>query len=186
MQRRAFSYIELTAVVLIAGIVFVAAASTGGSTGQEQAKEFTRRFEADLTYAQSLSIANPGNPAILKVDGVAQKYWIARQDTPDTPVKHPRTREDYVVVVGPGGDAGLEDIQLVATNFGEEGILVLEPDGGTNLDSDAVLQIEADGVAMEVKRSETTGASTSNSGHQSDADPLPRSKAQSGGKAQVP
>lgn len=165
MQRRAFSYMEATMVILIAGIVAIAVLPAGGNTVDVQVQEFARRFEADVAYAQSLSIADPSDPAVVKMNGESQSYWVARKSNPDQPVTHPRTRQPYVVKVGPDSGTGLDKLTIVATNFGDDGVLTLLPEGGTSLNENAVVQIEAGGEPMEITRQESTGAAEASPGY---------------------
>lgn len=157
MHRRAFSYVELTMVILLAGIVIAYSVSSEDNDGSDQARAFALQFEADVAYAQSLSISNPDDPAVIRVDGERQRYWLAHLSDTEQPIDHPIRNRPYVVSVGPDGDPAYSKLTLVGTNFGDGHMLTLLPTGDTDLETDAVVQVEAAGAPFEIKRSAASG-----------------------------
>lgn len=159
-KRSAFTYIELGIVAVVVMILFVAALPDGDTAAKQQGIELARRFEADVAYARSLSVAQPDDPALIQVDGANNRYWLARASAPTVPVLHPRTKKPYLVQAGPGGDMGLEDVTIVALDFNGDQILQFDSLGSTDQDTIAVLQISSGDGEYEVSISPTTSDTT--------------------------
>ncbi|MFQ5411306.1 MAG: Tfp pilus assembly protein FimT/FimU [Phycisphaerae bacterium] len=159
-RRKAYTYVEIAIVSVVVAILFVAAVPDGDSAAKEQGEQWTRRFEADVDYAKSLSIADPLDPVVIKVDVAGNRYWLARSSDPTTPILHPRTQDPYIVQSGATGTDGLEYVSLVATDLGGDTILKFDPLGGTDQNTNALFQIVAGNTDYEVAISPVSGKST--------------------------
>ena len=155
-RRSAFTLIELGIVAVVVMILFVAALPDDDTSARQQGLELARRFEADVAYARSLSVADPGDPALINVDGANNRYWVARASAPSVPILHPRTKKPYVVQAGPGGDKSLEDVTIVALDFNGDQIVQFDSLGSTDQATTATLQISSGGSQYEVSISPTT------------------------------
>lgn len=142
-QRKAFTYTELMMVVVVAGILFAAGVNNSSDTANAQADRFSLQFDGDVKYATSLSIAEPADPTVLKVDPTNNRYWLAKASAPDTPITHPRTKKPYVVQAGPTGGSSLDRIQIYAASFGSDLMLKFDAFGGTDQPDIARLQFKA-------------------------------------------
>jgi hypothetical protein len=67
---------------------------------------------SDLEYAQSITLAEPDDPALIRFDTDAGAYWIARADDPDTPIFRSNGRDPYRVVLGEGDAAQVRDVTI--------------------------------------------------------------------------
>lgn len=105
MIRRAFTLIEMMIVVLLMAIVAVVVLPNASADGTVRLVSAVNMIVADIEYAQSLSLAEPSDPALVRIDEAAESYWIARASDPATPVNRPNG-EPYVVTYGtdPGVD----------------------------------------------------------------------------------
>lgn len=148
--RSAFTLIELMIVVVIAAILMVAALPDADSAAKEEGDHAAKRFEADVYYARSLCIARPDDPVVLKLDGLYNRYWMAKASSPDTPITHPQTGDPYVVQFGPGGDRGLNQVRMVACDFDGDLVLGFDSQGSTDQDTPAILQLTSGGADYEV------------------------------------
>jgi len=164
-RKKAYTYVELSIVSVVVAILFVTAIPDEDSAAKEQGEQWTRRFEADVAYAQSLSIADPLDPVVINVDVPNNHYWLARSSDPTTPILHPRTKKSYVVQSGSTGTDGLEYVKLVATDLGGDTILKFDPLGGTDQNTTALFQIVAGKTDYEVAVSPVSGKSTTQGGY---------------------
>lgn len=122
MVRRAFTYIELLIVAVVLAIVTILALPDSDAAAKEQGRQAARRLESDISYARSLSIAQPVDPAILKISPDDNRYWIARSSSPDTPIAHPITGNSFCVQFGPNGTPGFEYVAIAAADLGGDNV----------------------------------------------------------------
>jgi hypothetical protein len=162
--RSAFTYIELGIVMVVVMILVVAALPDGDTEAKQQGLELAHRFEADVAYARSLSLAQPDDPALIQVDVDNNQYWVARASAPSVPVTHPQTKKPYLIRTGTGGDPGLEHVTILALDFGGDQILAFDSLGSTDQETTALLQITSGGSEYEVSVSPTTSETGTESG----------------------
>lgn len=137
--RRAFTLMELMMVVAVMAIIFVSAVSGGGDTAAEDGQAFADRLQGDLSYARSLSISNPSDPAVIKVSPGQNKYWIAKKASPDVALTHPVTKRAYVVTADDYGSS--ERVQIQASGFGGDQMIGFDSTGSLDQDTPARLRI---------------------------------------------
>lgn len=101
-MRRGFSLINLLITVAIMAIVAAAVTPSIASGNQIGLTSAASLLASDLEYAQSLSLADPENPAMVRFEASEGRYWVSRASNPDTPIPRPVTGEAYVVVLGQG------------------------------------------------------------------------------------
>ncbi len=148
--RGGYTLVELMMVVVIAVIVAVGAWPDRGADLAQQVKIASQQFDADVSYARSLTIAQPDDPAAIKFDTPNDKYWIARESAVDTPVNHPRTKKPYVVQLGKTGRPQTKDVTIEGLDVGGDSILSFDSTGNTKEAETSLLQLSADGVTAEV------------------------------------
>jgi len=164
-RRAAFTYIELTIVTVVVAILFLAAMPDGDTVANQQGLEFVHRFEGDVAYARSMSVAQPADPVVIKVDGTNNRYWLARASAPDTPILHPNTHQPFLVQAGPGGDRGFEYVQISGIDFDGDDILGFDSTGSTDQDTTAVMQVVSGSSSYESTVDSQSGGTTSQEGY---------------------
>lgn len=137
--RRAFTLMELMMVVAVMAIIFVSAVSGGSDTSAEDGQAFTDRLQGDLSYARSLSISNPSDPAVIKVSPSENKYWVARKSAPDVAITHPVTKRAYVVSADSFNTS--ENVRIQASGFGGDQMIGFDSMGSLDQDTPATLRI---------------------------------------------
>lgn len=158
MDRRGFTLLEVMMVVVVAAILFIAAMPDPGAADAQKARNWAMQLEADIAYAQSMSISNPVDPIVLRVDPVANKYWLSRSSAPSTPVANERTGASYIVTADDSGDyAGVD---IVGVDFNGDDALGFDGMGVIDQDVPALVQIECGSARIEVECAATTGASS--------------------------
>lgn len=149
-RRRGYTAIEMMCVVVVVAIVAVILWPDEEAERREQARLAAEKIEADVSYARSLSIANPGDPAAIKIDPGQNRYHIARQSDVDTPIKHPTRGKPYIVQFGPGGDPGFDKVSLDGAEVGGGDVLLFESSGRLATPNVAVFQVSAGDAKSEV------------------------------------
>jgi len=138
-NQKAFTAIELMIAVVVAAILFVASIPDSQATADEEARAFADRMQGDLSYARSLSIADPSDPTVLKVDPSQKKYWLAKKSSPDTPITNPATRKSYLIVLPL--ESGLKTVEIVAAAFGDDSMLSFDSTGSLDQDTPAIVRV---------------------------------------------
>ncbi len=153
---RAFTLIELLAVVLIVGTL-AAVALTRFSLGANRAESAAHDFAADVAFAQAEAAARPDLGCILKLDPVQHRYWLARPSAPDVPISHPITRRPYVVSLGALATGGAKDVLIDSYSFGGDTAVAFDALGGIDQASDAEITLRSAGVAWTVRIAAASG-----------------------------
>jgi len=162
--RRAYTMIELTMVVVVAAILAVFAFSDADVAADEEGEGAGRTFEGDVQFARGQSLARPDDPTVIKIDPENNKYWLARQSAPDTPILHPQKKTPYVVTFGPAGPSGYKHVKMVAHDFGGDDMIIFDGLGNIDQDGPAVLQLASGGAEYEVAVSPASASCTINGG----------------------
>lgn len=143
-KHSAFTLMELMVVVVIAAILFVASVPDSDAVTKEGVRQFTEKLEADLSYARTLTIADPSDSTILKMDPDTNRYWLAKESAPDTPIANPSTKKPFIVQTGNGSKAqgALKRLEIVATAFAGDQILKFNSIGTLDQQSDAIVRVK--------------------------------------------
>lgn len=148
--RGGYTLVEMMMVVVILVIVAVGAWPDRGADLAQQVKIASQQFDADVSYARSLTIAQPDDPAAIKFDKPNEKYWIARESAEDTPVTHPRTKKPYVIQLGQNGRPQTKDVSIKGLDVGGDSKLSFDSTGNTKEADTSLVQFSAGGVEAEV------------------------------------
>ncbi len=69
-------------------------------------------LSADLEAAQSLTLAGPSDPTVVRFEDDGSGYFLALASDPDTPITKPYSSEPFRVVFGEGDHGSLEGLTL--------------------------------------------------------------------------
>jgi len=148
--RRAYTFIEITIVMVVAAILAVVAFSDSKSAADEEGMSAAVMFESDVEFARAGSIARPDDPIVIKLDAVNEKYWLANKSDEDTPILHPVSGKPYVVRFGPGGKAGVRSVSIHACDFGGDDVISFDGMGNLDQATPAVVQFSSGTARYEV------------------------------------
>lgn len=115
MIRRAFTLIEILIVVVLMAVIAAAVLPNASADGAIRLVSAVNMLAADIEYAQSLSLDDPSDPALLRIDEANERYWLARASDPATPIDHP-SGDPYVIRYGSDGDATFPGITVDLTD----------------------------------------------------------------------
>lgn len=140
--RSAFTVIELAIAAMILAILTVAAWPDREADDQAKLDSALNRLESDIEYARTVALTSPADPTVLKMNLADDRYWIAKESAPDSPITNPATRKPYVVQLGGSGDASVRNVKITANNFGDEQMLVFDSSGGVKTDGSVGVEFQ--------------------------------------------
>ncbi len=108
-QCRAFTLIEILAVVFILGLTAAVVLPQMGTRDDLKASAAARMMMADLVYAQNRAITYQANHYV-KFDLTHKKYSLT--DSGQNVLTHPVNQTSYTMTYGAGGSYGLTDTSL--------------------------------------------------------------------------
>jgi type II secretory pathway pseudopilin PulG len=112
-SRRAFTLIDLLVTIVVMTIIAALVMPTVSRGTQINLTSAAITLASDLEYTQSLSLASPQNPALVKFNSLTNTYWIAYVSDPDAPIVRPgTTNEPYRVTYGQGLASSFEGVTI--------------------------------------------------------------------------
>lgn len=163
--RAAFTLIELLIVVVVLGILTLAALPSSDAAAQSEADAAARMIEADIAYARSLAVARPDQRVLLVVDEIDNSYALKTKapgaaDATAITLDHPTNGKPYVVQFGENGSPAVRSVRLYADDLGGDSVLAFDPSGATDQDASAVIQLAAGNARREISISPQAGKVT--------------------------
>ena len=159
-MRKAYTLIEIAMVMAVVAIVCAVSLPTTNTKVNQEADLAGQNFQTDVSFARSYSIAHPEDPAVIKIDLTNNRYWLAKQSAPDTPLTHPQTKGNYLIQYGTGGAKGFEHVQIAAFDFGGDNVVKIDSTGMLDQSTPAVLQLQSASSRYEVDVSSESAQST--------------------------
>lgn len=117
--RRGVLLIDLAITLALIGIIVIAVIPTVRPEEHVKLIAASSILASDLEYAQSASLATPGDPIVVRFDVDNARYWLALQSDPDTPVMRPGDDEPYEVIYGQGDAGDLWGLSIILTNVAD-------------------------------------------------------------------
>jgi type II secretory pathway pseudopilin PulG len=154
--RSGFTLVNLMTTVAVIAILAGMTAVSLAPDDRARVVGAAQMLASDLEYAQALSLADPDRPAVLRVDAAGEGYWIARAETPGTPVETP-SGEAYIVILGQEDAATFAGVDLEVVSGATDGWVEFDAFGRLVELSDAVLSVSLNGETRLVRVSASTG-----------------------------
>ncbi len=129
MHKRGYSSIELLLAISILVLSCSLVIPMIGNATQSSLNDAKRLLVSDIELAQSIAIAQPEDGIILVIQ--EDRWHIALEDTPDTPIKNKIDGEPIQTICGVGPAISAQDVRL-ATNLDKQTIS-FNNHGGINL-----------------------------------------------------
>ena len=144
--------VSVAVIAVLAGMVMVSLEP------DERARVLgaTQLLAADIEYAQALSLAEPGDPVIVRLDPVNDGYWLERTSTPNTPISRSNGTA-FIVIFGEGDAAPFVGVDLAVSSGATDNSVVFDGFGRLTELSDAVLAVALADNTMKLTTSSTTG-----------------------------
>lgn len=129
---RGFTLVDLAIAVMV--LLVIAAVAMPSMRPDDRARLLGAgsRLVSDLEYARSMSIGDPSNPATLVLRDTGDGYWLARADTPETPIERNGLGDPYEVIFGAGDADMLTGVTISLVGSDSGGSVVFDAFGRLN------------------------------------------------------
>lgn len=114
---RAFTLVDTLMTVAVLAIVAGLALASMAPTDKTRAVSAATLLAADIEHARSLSLILPDNPAVVRTAADGASYWIARNDSTETPVP-PSGGRSFRVVFGQAPADGMAGVVVGLSSGG--------------------------------------------------------------------
>ncbi|MHC5024479.1 MAG: prepilin-type N-terminal cleavage/methylation domain-containing protein [Planctomycetota bacterium] len=113
--RPAFTLIEVIVVVTIIAVIMSIVLPKFNDDTKLRLMAAAAILRSDIEYAQVLTISNPKDPVLVRIDASQHEYWLAKVSSDATPIPRPGNGDPYYIKFGDGRAAttGPMDIALV-------------------------------------------------------------------------
>ncbi len=159
-SRRAFTALEVLAVVVILAVIAAMAVPMLGQTRNARLVAAGELLAADLNFAQLESIAHSDDPRLVAFDTTHHAYHIAAASAPDAPITNPMGKTPYRVQFGLGRAAECEGVTLSALAVGEDHQLRFGPFGQIDQMTIASITLTLDNLRLTVSVDPASGEVT--------------------------
>lgn len=153
---RGFTFVEL--MITLALLAIAAMISLPALRPDDPLKVIgaATMLASDIEFAQSATLANPGDPTIVRIGDKIPRYWLALQSDPDTPILRP-SGEPYLVHFGGPSHQFLSGLKIEL--LGQPGgAIVFDAFGRLADGNDAQVRLGNDGGALVVTVKSSTGS----------------------------
>ena len=159
-SRRGFTLIDL--LVTLTVIVVVAALVVPGLQDDSRLRLIgaSRMLASDIELAQMMTIANPQDPTVVRIQNGTSEYWLASASTPDDPIDRAGVPNGYRVIFGQGDAAHAGGVTLLAADL-ENDTLTFNAQGGIeDLTAEPAVTLMLDSRWIKLHIAPTTGVIT--------------------------
>ena len=163
-RRGGFTLIELLVIMTIIAVVAAVVLPKFSDGGRLRLVAASSVLTSDIQLAQVMTISDPADPVVIRFDAVQAKYWLARADTPDTPIPRANTVEPYVVVFGLGRAAAAVGVTLSLSGL-DTNTLAFDAQGAVaDLTTEPAITLSDDTRWIRLEIAPTTGTITETTG----------------------
>ena len=118
---------------------------------------------SDIELAQMMTIANPQDPIVLRVQHGTGEYWLASASAPDDPIDRAGIPNGYRIIFGQGDAALAGGVTLLAADI-ENNTITFNAQGGIeDLTSEPAVTLMLDSRWITLHIAPTTGVITESS-----------------------
>jgi Tfp pilus assembly protein FimT len=118
---------------------------------------------SDIELAQTLTIANPVDPTVVRFKPGTGEYWLAYADTPDDPIDRADVPGGYRVVFGQGEAASAAGVTIAVTDIGDDTLAFNAQGGIEDLTAEPIVSLHLGPRWIKLAISPTTGTITESS-----------------------
>lgn len=162
--RRGFTLLEiLVTVTIIAGVAAIVVPMFGDAN-RVRVMAASSLITSDIELAQTMTIASPKNPIVVKFNQDAQSYWLAPSSDPDNPMLRPGTNQAYLVVLGEGRALGAAGVVFTLKNVTGDTLEFNAQGGLTDFTSQPAIELSSASSTILLSIAPTTGTISQTNG----------------------
>jgi len=155
-----FSLIELALVMAIVGIAAAMAIPMLSETRTGRLRGAAQVLSADISAAQSESLAHADDTRVVVFDTTNHRYHLAPSSAASTPITHPMTRQPYRITFGAGSAAHLDGVTIESVSVGGDDRLGFGVYGNLDQATDATVTLGCEGAEIDLTIAADTGEVT--------------------------
>ena len=118
--RRGFTLVEILITVAIMAIVIAVAVPSLSTDDNARLIGATNMIASDIEFAQSVALADPNDPGVLKASADGTGYWVATASDPDSPILSQFSNDPYSITFGDGVAAELGGVTISVSEASDE------------------------------------------------------------------
>jgi len=118
--RNAFTLVEVLITVVIMAIVVAVAIPSLATDDNARLIGATNMVASDIEFAQSVALADPSDPGVLKAAADGTGYWVATASDPDAPILSTFSNDPHLITFGVGSAAELVGVTITVSDVSDE------------------------------------------------------------------
>lgn len=160
----AFTLLEVLVTITIIAVIAVLVAPSFSDDTRLRLMAASAVISSDIEFAQITTIAEPQDPIVVRFDTDQDRYWLAYESDPETPMTRPDTSETYLVAMGQGRAAAAAGVAISTTEIADD-ILVFNTQGGVeDFTTQPAVRLSLNGQWIDVSIAPSTGTITETDG----------------------
>jgi prepilin-type N-terminal cleavage/methylation domain-containing protein len=173
--RRGFTLIEFMMVIVI--IAMTAAVVVPQMSDDEGLRldATAEVIQSDIELAQVMNIADPDRPIVVRFQARRNKYWLAEEAVPDTPILREDNGQPYLVTLGSGRALSAIGVDLSVADMTADTLYFNSQGGLNDFSKTPGITLALNGKAITLTVNPTTGT-ISRSGVGPAPEPEPKGK----------
>lgn len=149
--------IDLAITLVIIGIVVLAVVPVVRPEEHVKLIASSSILAADLEFAQSATLASPGDPTVVRFDAENARYWLALRSDPETPIPRPDSSEPYEVTFGEGENHNLWGLAVTLADVPDD-MVVFDAFGRVAQEADPSITLSGEAGEVRVRVRASTGS----------------------------
>jgi Tfp pilus assembly protein FimT len=139
-MRRGVSFVELTVVSGMIGVVALLALTSSAQMDSDQTDSVCREIATMIEFGQSLAIARADKTFVIKIAATNDAVWLAENANTDLPIDHPISGQPYIIQFDDAHQAWA-GVRVTNHNFGADRVIVFDSTGMIDQDAGAVIEL---------------------------------------------
>jgi Tfp pilus assembly protein FimT len=162
-SRRSFTLIDLMVTLTVIVVMAALVVPRFQDDARLRLIGASRMLASDIELAQMMTIANPQDATVVRVQNSTGEYWLASASTPDDPIDRAGIPNGYRVIFGQGDAALAGGVTLLASDL-ENNTLTFNAQGGIeDLTAEPAVTLMLDSRWITLHIAPTTGVITESS-----------------------
>jgi prepilin-type N-terminal cleavage/methylation domain-containing protein len=152
-----FTLLELLITISILAAAAILAAPAFRDDGRLRLMSASAIVQSDIELAQVLTMTHPEEPVVVRLDPANNRYWLAFDDDPSTPMPREPTGEPYLVVFGEGRARTVAGVTMTLTDVTDDLLRFTAQGGLEDFISQPQITLTLDGREIVLSIASTTG-----------------------------